>query len=1838
MRGFPALRRDVLRWLITLNLSQPIKNVRRDFSNGFLVAEIFSQYYPQDIQMHSFDNGTRLAKKKDNWAQLENFFRKKEVPVIPGEIENIVNCGPEDGIGPLLERMYWFLARKNCKPQEPHVQDLWTGVLDNPEASLIPNTQSITRVIDNSVSEDDSFFNELHCSISYSQPHMTELPLGCNFSSDTDVIDKCLPHKMYEEQDSFRKQHDSINSDSQAPSSGRKKSSLNAVERARQKEIKEMSKRSAKTGKQFPPAQDPRLAFRSPNRQRQFKSYTLMDYKRQQALGYVVLGKLGPDSTDELRSKRETLERMKEFGRSARSIVANQSREPRKPKVKPPSTRAKALKFASTVPKPKAKETDRNHLTVGQRPTLHPLTELEILEAKYQSDKQHLEDVLAPMGECYRKCRKRNFFCSCLAVQSAIILRKELMHYAEKKEFGLDKLRAEYHRFQNEIDSIRTPNFSQNAAATDSDSCNEKQSVWDSIGCLEETKQELSKSTVKAWDCFPESKVPTDCKSNVEAGDSSKASPRVRITATTLFTANQGQVFVEECRNEDVISDIPRVTLPPSKSPREPMPRSDGNSSSSVRFPAGEMVLASSSMNVHIKDTGVSSPEKIVDYPTESLKKAGRQYIKPVTRKRLTGKIKNILEKLDTGKPVNSLVFGSTIVESGTNEAHAYLEEVVSALTSHALTDITAPVKRKGCINLKPVNGSEVKARPESQITEELSREITSTPEQRPAKETQCCLLHEEPCAENKEIQCVLPDEVPTFSIPNHNNAISGTKLTQMSDPGDHHVCDVSSKKQKKYLGRLVNKGKAVEPPLVRRTHLKDEFMERCREKVGDLLTGCRILEAFARDPIPPQGNGECSSSPQIIPSEDFKETTGAYKDQPTAKKPSDNLGRDKNNVDNKRKGKEKMKFEKEFDYERIYEELGQFTVERTQLERFQQEHLSISFGSFDLEKVLNSGTNAQMNALGSKRSRTTRSPARESGSKLLRSNSGKIQPLMYKSHKQLEGRVKKLNTCAAIGEESTNLNNKGTVPAWVRRITVNKQTADILQDLEKEEEPDMFNLSGAVKRLTVRPPHSIFKSGKHYNWLSNALSQQHSHRNKDDSVDLKRKGRNVFKGEKCDYKPLNSPVETSRGEPPLRITNDTETQERVSDKRKLDWVVVGDFCISELDKKGADPDKERIIASQTQKVKGSSKQYVRQDQFLQISENQTTDNHEGRGKGLVKDQALATCTQTVARRGVESSSFPVDSFHVVDRVTLPGPSSLVCKPEVPYKKSLEEELYKRSVVEVLLKNLLEEENRVKNNVSAEASTSYATQPSNIPMPPSPISAIAPAILQEVSHGFGSSPGVQHVTSITRPDLKLTVEIVDRQSTERSETEVSRFPKKLNEVEPLGQEAQVKCEAASASAVASTSDHSSIQNISVGLRRPSLKVQRTVGLQISNVFEERLPVILPVPIPVVIPMIQQPIQSQLYSELSRQTYAGEPSSSGQQFAAFHGKEIQTVNETSSSSPSTPSSPVSSPGREAQIEAVLTPIPSMAAHTKSSGRDLVCPLLITTKKARTRNSPPLDPSTIQHSENIMKYLDETKNELAGLSERTIQIPCNTENVDEDDQMYKSKKCQLAQFPNQSSPRYRMEGIQDLVQSIERCSLSSGRSLNIEDMEHWRCKQNVPPVINRDYIEPQRSTRVLNLEEAETLVWHGDLHKNYGDGKGAANKESINEHILVSREESPACKETRRQEDSKSLPGKELLGEREVNETGITGCLESDYGVLDTRDQRILFSKFKVRLEHGSRGNFPLLFGRRVLASKDLKILAELERKAAAVLRGKELESTSTKARICLTIAHYNWFYN
>jgi hypothetical protein len=75
------------------------------------------RYYAKDIQMHSFDNGTALSAKRDNWNQLQKFFRKmsfQETFLTDDEVGRLIRC--EDGVAiQVLIKIYEILTQRKVQ-------------------------------------------------------------------------------------------------------------------------------------------------------------------------------------------------------------------------------------------------------------------------------------------------------------------------------------------------------------------------------------------------------------------------------------------------------------------------------------------------------------------------------------------------------------------------------------------------------------------------------------------------------------------------------------------------------------------------------------------------------------------------------------------------------------------------------------------------------------------------------------------------------------------------------------------------------------------------------------------------------------------------------------------------------------------------------------------------------------------------------------------------------------------------------------------------------------------------------------------------------------------------------------------------------------------------------------------------------------------------------------------------------------------------------------------------------------------------------------------------------------------------------------------------------------------------------------------------------------------------------------------------------------------------------------------------------------------------------------------------------------------------------------------
>ncbi|KAF5831295.1 hypothetical protein DUNSADRAFT_13324 [Dunaliella salina] len=93
----------------------------RDVANGFLVAEILSCYFPQDIKMHGFANATSSHYKRDNWNQVIRFCAKQAIP-LPIDLVEQTLVGAHGAGEALLEHLYeTFTGKKLQRISEPEV-------------------------------------------------------------------------------------------------------------------------------------------------------------------------------------------------------------------------------------------------------------------------------------------------------------------------------------------------------------------------------------------------------------------------------------------------------------------------------------------------------------------------------------------------------------------------------------------------------------------------------------------------------------------------------------------------------------------------------------------------------------------------------------------------------------------------------------------------------------------------------------------------------------------------------------------------------------------------------------------------------------------------------------------------------------------------------------------------------------------------------------------------------------------------------------------------------------------------------------------------------------------------------------------------------------------------------------------------------------------------------------------------------------------------------------------------------------------------------------------------------------------------------------------------------------------------------------------------------------------------------------------------------------------------------------------------------------------------------------------------------------------------------------
>ncbi|ELT94042.1 hypothetical protein CAPTEDRAFT_154890 [Capitella teleta] len=127
-----GLTRDVLKWLQSLDLTWQVKYPKWDLTNGYLVAEIFSWYFPQEVEMHMFYNQSdSLELKLRNWSLLKNFIKRHSIDIPAEFIEGTIHC-KENAAQLLVERMYQLLTNREIrKVTQDEMVDFTDGAYQN---------------------------------------------------------------------------------------------------------------------------------------------------------------------------------------------------------------------------------------------------------------------------------------------------------------------------------------------------------------------------------------------------------------------------------------------------------------------------------------------------------------------------------------------------------------------------------------------------------------------------------------------------------------------------------------------------------------------------------------------------------------------------------------------------------------------------------------------------------------------------------------------------------------------------------------------------------------------------------------------------------------------------------------------------------------------------------------------------------------------------------------------------------------------------------------------------------------------------------------------------------------------------------------------------------------------------------------------------------------------------------------------------------------------------------------------------------------------------------------------------------------------------------------------------------------------------------------------------------------------------------------------------------------------------------------------------------------------------------------------------------------------------
>lgn len=116
--------RAIYAWIDGIPLSRPKRNIARDFSDGVLLAEVVSAYFPHLVELHNYTAASSLKHKMYNLETLNARVLKRLGYVLPRSlIEDVANCkagAVEQVLNKLQFKMAKYRERKFTDEGSPH--------------------------------------------------------------------------------------------------------------------------------------------------------------------------------------------------------------------------------------------------------------------------------------------------------------------------------------------------------------------------------------------------------------------------------------------------------------------------------------------------------------------------------------------------------------------------------------------------------------------------------------------------------------------------------------------------------------------------------------------------------------------------------------------------------------------------------------------------------------------------------------------------------------------------------------------------------------------------------------------------------------------------------------------------------------------------------------------------------------------------------------------------------------------------------------------------------------------------------------------------------------------------------------------------------------------------------------------------------------------------------------------------------------------------------------------------------------------------------------------------------------------------------------------------------------------------------------------------------------------------------------------------------------------------------------------------------------------------------------------------------------------------------------